>query len=86
MMGLLILVGLSACDLVLAKHPAAPWMWIVFLVWLFSGFTNPYLTSSYAGGTFGLFMAMFHRMRNMSQSGESRPALLLPVLRQSLGR
>jgi hypothetical protein len=85
MIGLLLLVGLSARDLVLAKHPAAPWMWILFLVWLLAGFTNPYLTSSSAGGTFGLFMAMFHRMRNPSQSGESRTALLLPTLRQSPG-
>lgn len=85
MTGLLLLVGLSARDLVLAKHPAAPWMWVLFFVWLLAGFTNPYLTSSYAGGTFGLFMAMFHRMRNMSQSGESRTALLLPTLRQSPG-
>jgi len=63
MIGLILLVGLSCGDLIMSNHPAAPYLWVMFLVWLCSGFTNPYLTSSYAGGAFGLFMAMFYRSR-----------------------
>jgi hypothetical protein len=69
MIGILLLIGLSCSDLILSNHPAAPFLWVVFLVWLCSAFTNPYLTSSYAGGAFGLFMAMFYRLRNGAQDG-----------------
>lgn len=66
MIGILLLIGLSCSDLILSNHPATPFLWVMFLVWLCSAFTNPYLTSSYAGGAFGLFMAMFYRTRHIS--------------------
>jgi hypothetical protein len=63
MVGIFLLILCCCKDLIMARHPAAPYLWVMFLIWLFSGFTNPYLTSSYAGGAFGLFMAMFYRSR-----------------------
>ena len=69
MIGIILLIGLSCGDLIMSNHPAAPYLWVIFLVWLCSAFTNPYLTSSYAGGAFGLFMAMFYRMRNIPEAG-----------------
>jgi hypothetical protein len=64
MSGILLLIGFSARDLVMASHPAKLWLTLLFLLWLASGFTNPYMTSSFAGGTFSLFLAMFYRIRN----------------------
>jgi hypothetical protein len=73
MIGIILLIGLSCRDLIMSKDPAAVSLLVMFLVWLCSGFTNPYLTSSYAGGAFGLFMAMFYRMRNISEAGSAVP-------------
>jgi hypothetical protein len=69
MMGIILLIGLSCRDLIMSKHPAAVYLWLMFFVWLCSAFTNPYLTSSYAGGAFGLFMAIFYRVRHVSEGG-----------------
>ena len=66
MAGLLALIGVSARDLLVASHPAKPWLILLFLLWLASGFTNPYMTSSFSGGTFSLFLALFSRIRNTS--------------------
>jgi hypothetical protein len=85
MIGILLLVAISARDLIMARHPAKPWIVLLFLVWLIASWTNPNLTSSVAGATFGLFMAMFHRLRNTPQSVEPQPARLLATLRQSPG-
>jgi hypothetical protein len=62
--GILMLVAASARDLLRAKHPAKPWMILLFLLWLLDSWTNPHITTSFAGATFGLFMAMFYRMRS----------------------
>jgi hypothetical protein len=70
--GILLLVAASTRDLVLAKHPAKPWMFLLFALWLLESSTNPHMTSSYAGATFGLFMAMFYRMRNTNLRSELR--------------
>jgi O-Antigen ligase len=64
--GLALLVGMSARDLVMSRHAGKLLITLLFLLWLASGFTNPYLTTSFAGVTFALFMAIFHRMRNSS--------------------
>jgi len=61
--GILLLIAESARDLILAKHPAKLYVGLVFLVWLSSAWTNPAVISSFAGGAFALFMAMFHRLR-----------------------
>jgi hypothetical protein len=70
--GILLLVAASARDLAMAKHPAKPWMLLLFVLWLLASLTNPYLTSSFAGATFGLFMAMFYRMRNTNLNSQGR--------------
>jgi len=82
--GILLLVASSARDLFMAKHPAKPWMFLLFFLWLLESFTNPHMTSSFAGATFGLFMAMFYRMRNMNLNSEER--VLAAVGSQGLRR
>lgn len=61
--GILLLIGATARDLVKSKHPARFWVAVMFLAWLAAPFTNPYITTSFAGVAFVLFLAMFHRMR-----------------------
>jgi hypothetical protein len=68
-LGILLLVAVSTRDLLRAKHRAKFWIILLFALWLFASWTNPYLTSSFAGAVFGLFMAMFYRMRNTADSG-----------------
>lgn len=68
--GILLLIGASARDLVMAKHPAKPWVFLLFALWLLESWVDPHMTSSYAGATFGLFMAMFYRMRNAKLNSE----------------
>jgi hypothetical protein len=70
--GILLLVAASTRDLVMAKHPARPWTLLLFALWLLESCLNPHITSSYAGATFGLFMAMFYRMRNTNLNAEGR--------------
>jgi hypothetical protein len=62
--GILLLVVASAWDLIKSKHRAKLWVGFLFVLWLLASWTNPYLTSSFAGATFGLFMAIFYRMRS----------------------
>jgi hypothetical protein len=71
-LGILLLVAASTRDLVMAKHPAKPWMLLLFVLWLLDSWTNPHITGSFAGATFGLFMAMFYRMRNTNLDSEGR--------------
>lgn len=73
-MGILFLVGAAARDLLASRHPAKIWLVLFFTFWLLSGWTNPHLTSSFAGAAFGVFMAMFYRMRTQ----------FLPPLEKSL--
>jgi len=61
--GIVTLILASSRDLLAARHPAKPWLILLFALWLFSGWTNPHLTSSFAGATFGMFMALFYRIR-----------------------
>lgn len=75
--GILLLVAASAWDLILAKHPAKLWVLFLFSLWLLASWTNSYLTSSFAGATFGLFMAMFYRMRNNNPSTIAMTSLLV---------
>lgn len=62
-----VLIAASARDLLMSHHPAKPWMILLFSLWLLSGWTNPHLTSSFAGATFGMFMALFYAMRYHSE-------------------
>jgi hypothetical protein len=66
-LGILLLVALSTRDLLKAKHRAKVWILLLFALWLLASWTNPYLTSSFAGAVFGLFMAMFYRMRHTDE-------------------
>jgi hypothetical protein len=78
---IILLIAASARDLLLSHHPAKPWMVLLFSLWLLSGWTNPHLTSSFAGATFGMFMALFYAMRYQSQldrGGSPGSAALAP--------
>lgn len=66
---ILLMIAASARDLLASHHRAKPWLLVLFILWLLSGWTNPHLTSSFAGATFGLFMALFFKIRY-----ESAPA------------
>ncbi len=68
--GIALLIAASARDLLLSHHPAKPWLILLFSLWLLSGWTNPHLTSSFAGATFGMFMALSYAMRY--QQGQHR--------------
>jgi hypothetical protein len=69
--GILLLLATAARDLLASRHRARPWVALLFALWLLSAWTNPYLTSSFAGATFGMFMAMFYRMRNRPSNSDS---------------
>jgi len=75
--GILLLIVASARDLFRAHHPAKPWLTALFALWLLSGWTNPHLTSSFAGATFGMFMALFYAIR--FHSSPRRDDLANPV-------
>lgn len=66
---ILLMIAASARDLLASHHRAKPWLLVLFILWLLSGWTNPHLTSSFAGATFGMFMALFFKIRY-----ESAPA------------
>jgi hypothetical protein len=66
--GIMVLIAASARDLFRARHPAKPWLMALFALWLLSGWTNPHLTSSFAGATFGMFMALFYAIRYHSSA------------------
>ena len=78
-MGIVVLIAASAHDLVKARHPARPWVLLIFALWLLESCLNPHMTSSYAGATFGLFMAMFYRMRNAKNDGMNETMAVFPV-------
>ncbi len=63
---ILILVVAAARDLWAIRGATKIWLAALYLLWLAGSWTNPYLTSSFAGATFGMFMAMFYRMRMIS--------------------
>jgi hypothetical protein len=69
--GIVALLGASMRDLVMARHSAKPLVLLLFLLWLVSGFTNPYMTNSFAAVTFGLFMALFYRMRRLAPEAQA---------------
>lgn len=60
---ILLLIWASMRDLLAAKHFAKLWLCLLYLLWLLASFTNPHLTSSFAGAAFALFMAMFYKVR-----------------------
>lgn len=59
-----LMIAASARDLLASHHRAKPWLLVLFTLWLLSGWTNPHLTSSFAGATFGMFMAFFFKLRH----------------------
>jgi hypothetical protein len=63
MIGVVLLLWVSVRDLIAARHPAKPWIALLFLLWLGAGFTNTYMTTSFAGVAFAMFIAIFHRIR-----------------------
>lgn len=63
LVAILLMIFASARDLLASHHPAKFWLLALFILWLFSGWTNPHLTSSFAGATFGMFMAFFFKLR-----------------------
>lgn len=65
-LGIFLLIVASAWDLLKTRHPAKLWVGLLFVLWLLASWTNPYLTSSFAGAVFGLFMVMFYRMRTVA--------------------
>jgi hypothetical protein len=67
--GVAVLVIAAAHDLLAARYPARLWLAALFIFWLLGSWTNPYITSSFAGATFGMFMAIFYRMRMLAESG-----------------
>lgn len=73
--GILLMISASARDLVASRHPAKLWLLLLFVLWLLGSWTNPYLTSSFAGATFGMFMAMFYKMRNEAPNLQANGAL-----------
>lgn len=79
--GIFLLVGTSARDLLAPRHRAKPWMVLLFVLWLLSSWTNPYLMSSFAGATLGMFMAMFYRMRNTIARDAEISYAVVPRLR-----
>ncbi len=60
---ILLLVVAAARDLLAVRYRARPWLAALFIFWLLGSWTNPYLMSSFAGATFGMFMSIFYRMR-----------------------
>jgi hypothetical protein len=60
---ILLLIWVSMRDLIAAKNFTKIWLCLLYLVWLLASFTNSHLTSSFAGATFALFIAMFHKVR-----------------------
>ncbi|HTZ84803.1 MAG TPA: hypothetical protein VMB66_16500 [Candidatus Acidoferrales bacterium] len=70
---ILLMIAASARDLLASRHRAKPWLLLLFLLWLLSGWANPHLTSSFAGATFGMFMALFFKIRNQPPLAQEAP-------------
>ena len=60
---ILLLIWGALRDLIAARRSGKLWLCLLFLLWLVSSFTNPHLTSSFAGAAFALFLAMFYKAR-----------------------
>jgi hypothetical protein len=60
---ILCLIFATARDLIAVRGPVQLWLAALYLLWLLGSWTNPYLTSSFAGATFGMFIALFYRVR-----------------------
>jgi|SRR5579872_792112 hypothetical protein len=73
---ILLMIAASARDLLASHHPAKLWLLALFVLWLLSGWTNPHLTSSFAGATFGMFMALFFKLRYLPASGQEANQLV----------
>ncbi len=71
---LLLLIFAAAYDLFAARHRAKRWLLLFFLLYLGAAFTNPNLTTSFAGGAFLLFMMFFYRMRRLGDGRTRWPA------------
>ncbi|HEX3821924.1 MAG TPA: O-antigen ligase family protein [Candidatus Sulfotelmatobacter sp.] len=68
---ILVLFVAAARDLLAVRGPAKFWLAALYLLWLLGSWTNPYLISSFAGATFGMFLAMFYRMRMIAEENVS---------------
>ena len=60
---ILCLIFATARDLLAVRGPVQFWLAALYILWLLGSWTNPYLTSSFAGATFGMFIALFYRVR-----------------------
>ncbi len=69
MAGIVLLIFAAAYDLFAARHRGRLWLLLLFLLYLGAAFTNPNLTTSFAGGAFLLFMMFFYRMRTLGYDG-----------------
>jgi len=78
MIVIVLLVIASLSDSFKAKHPGKLWVLLLFFLWLGSASTNPYMTTSFAGVTFALFMALFYRMRNVAVPAQLASIPLAP--------
>jgi len=58
-----VLIVAAARDLLAVRNPVKFWLAGLYLLWLLGSWTNPYLISSFAGATFGMFLAIFQRVR-----------------------
>lgn len=72
---ILLMIAASARDLLASHHRAKLWLLVLFVLWLLSGWTNPHLTSSFAGATFGMFMALFFKIRYQPAPGQEAQQL-----------
>jgi len=70
LVAILLMIAASARDLLASHQRAKPWLLVLFVLWLLSGWTNPHLTSSFAGATFGMFMALFFKIRYQPASAQ----------------
>jgi len=76
---ILLLLAATTRDLFAARYRAKPWLLVLFVLWLLGSWTNPYIISSFAGATFGMFMAVFYRMRTLTESAPGDALLAEPA-------
>ncbi len=67
---ILLLIVAAARDLLAVRGPVKFWLAALYVLWLLASWTNPYLISSFAGVAFGMFLAMFYRMRMIAAAEE----------------
>jgi hypothetical protein len=75
---ILILIAAAARDLLAVRGSVKYWLAGLYLLWLLGSWTNPYLISSFAGAAFGMFMAMFYRMRMLNEDFVGVEAMAVP--------